>query len=229
MEARDQCGGPAAADESMKRYAAAVSALVVLLLALFVAVEVAQLPVLTDPRPALGAGGVGAALVGVGLLVADVVLPVPSSLVMLSHGALFGPVVGAALSLSGAVGAAIVGFAIGRGGGPLLHRLVSANERRRADALLERWGLLAVIVTRPVPVLAEAVAIMAGTSRMRMTTVALGAGVGALPAAVLYAVAGAVAASLANGMFVFGSVLAIGLVVAIVGTAVPRRLEARRR
>lgn len=229
MEARGHRGTRAATDESMKRYVAAASGLVVLLLTLFVIVEVAQLPVLTDPRPALGAGGVGAALVGVGLLVADVVLPVPSSLVMLSHGALFGAVGGAALSLSGAVGAAIVGFAIGRGGGPLLHRVVSANERRRADALLERWGLLALIVTRPVPVLAETVAIMAGTSRMRMTTVAFGAAVGAVPAAVLYGIAGAVAAPVANGVLVFGVVLAIGLVVAIVGTAVPHRRRARRR
>ncbi len=38
------------------------------------------------------ASGVVAALVGVGLLVADVVLPVPSSVVMLAHGALFGVV-----------------------------------------------------------------------------------------------------------------------------------------
>ncbi len=36
---------------------------------------------------------------GVGLLVADIVLPVPFSVVMVAHGALFGIVPGAALSL----------------------------------------------------------------------------------------------------------------------------------
>jgi hypothetical protein len=45
--------------------------------ALFLAVEALGVPLLTNPAPWLGRGGALAALVGVGLLVADVVLPVP--------------------------------------------------------------------------------------------------------------------------------------------------------
>ncbi len=82
--------------------------------------------------------------VGVGLLIADVLLPVPSSIVMIAHGALFGVVYGTLLSLIGGTGATLVGFALGRRGGPLLARVVSREERTRADCLLRRWGALAI-------------------------------------------------------------------------------------
>lgn len=191
----------------MKRYAAAATTLIALLLIVFAVVEAADLPVLTDPVPALDRGGVAAAGTGFGLLVADVVVPVPSSLVMVANGALFGVVGGAVLSLAGAVGAAMVGFVLGRRGSALLGAVVPAGELRRADALIQRWGLLAVIVSRPVPVLAEAVAIMAGASTMRARTMAFAAAAGALPGAVLYAVAGAMAVGFASGAVVFGVVM----------------------
>src|SRR6185436_11950262 len=129
----------------------------------------------------LARGGWIAAVVGVGLLVADVVLPVPSSLVMILHGALFGVVVGTLLSLAGSLGAALFGFWIGRRGGPLFARLVPEDERLRADALLQTWGDLALIVTLA----------------------------GSLPAALLYALTGATARSLDNAVLVFSLVLLV--------------------
>ncbi len=94
----------------------------------------------------------------------DVALSVPSSLVMVAHGAHLGVVIGTVLSVVGSTGAALVGFALGRRGGPLLARLVPPEERTRADRLLARWGTLAIIITRPVPLLAQTTAVMAGTS-----------------------------------------------------------------
>ncbi|MDP9442554.1 MAG: hypothetical protein M3P34_10355 [Actinomycetota bacterium] len=44
-----------------------------LFVAVFAVVEAGREPLVTDPRPDLDAGGVGAGLVGVGLLIADVV------------------------------------------------------------------------------------------------------------------------------------------------------------
>lgn len=66
-----------------------------------------------DPARHMDAGAVAAA-VGVGLLVADVVLPVPSSVVMVAHGALFGVGLGAALSMLGRIGNAVVGVKVVR-------------------------------------------------------------------------------------------------------------------
>lgn len=95
-----------------------VAAVALVGLALAEAFDVA---LLVDPVEAIEATGL-AAWVGVGLLVADIVLPVPSSVVMLAHGALFGVIPGAALSLIGRTGNAVVGVLIGRGAGNLLSR-----------------------------------------------------------------------------------------------------------
>jgi uncharacterized membrane protein YdjX (TVP38/TMEM64 family) len=193
----------------MKRYWQLTALMMLTFLALFGLAEWLHVPLLTDPDPWMSHAGWAAALIGIGLLIADVLLPVPASLVMIAHGALFGVVWGTVLSLLGALGAGIFGFWLGRRGGPLVDRLVPADERRRADALLRAWGDLAIVVTRPVPILAETLAILAGTSPMtwpRMLAATLG---GSLPAALIYALTGATARTLNDVPLVFGLVLLV--------------------
>lgn len=191
------------------RYWIVAAGIATLILLIFLVVEAAGIPILTDPSAALGTGGPLAALAGVGLLVVDVVLPVPSSLVMVAHGALFGLWPGMALSLIGSVGASLVAFVLGRSASPAIERFVTPEEYRRAGALLERWGVLAIVVTRPVPILAETVSILAGASPLAWTQVALASVLGVLPAAFLYALAGAMAVSVGSELLVFGVVLLI--------------------
>lgn len=210
---------------NVRHYMALTGVMVAVFLTLFVLVESTGLPLLNDPSADMsGAGPLAAAAIGVGLLIADVLIPVPSSVVMLMHGVLFGAVLGAGLSLVGSVGATLVGFTIGRRGGPLIDRVVPAHERERADAMLARWGFLAILVTRPVPILAETTAILAGASRTvpwhRATLAAL---VGSVPAAVLYAAAGAFAASFANLSLVFGCVIGIAVIVWVAEWLLARR------
>lgn len=193
----------------MKRYGLICAGMIIVFLALFGVVEALDVPVLSDPREAMSGGGLVAACVGVGLLIADVVLPVPSSWVMVANGALFGAVLGAGLSLLGSLGAAWFGFALGRRGGPLLTRLMSEEERRRGDALLERWGLVAIIATRPVPILAETVVILAGTSAASWGRLTVGTVIGSLPAVSLFAAAGAAGVALDSGLLVFALVLVL--------------------
>lgn len=202
---------------SLRPYWMASAALVLLFLAVFAAIELLRVPVLTDPSGWLGRGGAAAAAAGVGLLVADVVLPVPSSAVMIAHGALFGVAVGGLLSLVGAVGAAALGFALGRRGSRLLERMVSAGTKARADALLERWGALAIVVTRPIPLLAETTAILAGASRMSWARLLGASAGGVLPASVLYALAGASGRAGSSGFVVFGVVALFAGIIWVVG------------
>jgi uncharacterized membrane protein YdjX (TVP38/TMEM64 family) len=206
----------------MKRYLLTMFAMLAFFTILFVIVEALGVPLLTDPTPWMKDGGALMAALGVGLLIADVVLPVPSSLVMIAHGALFGVVSGTLLSLAGSVGAALFGFALGRRGGQLLERIMTAEERARADDLLKRWGALAIIVTRPVPLLAETVAIMAGASPLGWGKTALAAMVGALPPALLYALTGAAVANFHSTTLVFGLVLLIAGLFWFVGSSVER-------
>ena len=185
-----------------------------LFLALFGLVQTMDIPWLNDPRPWLhGSGLWGAAAIGVLLLVADVFLPLPASLIMVAHGALFGVVGGTLLSLFGGVAASAVGFAVGRWGSASLHRFVPEDERRRADALLKRWGDLGVVVTRPIPILAESVAILAGTSPLSWRRFLLASAGGILPAALLYALTGATAANLDNAFLMFSLVMLVAALV----------------
>lgn len=201
----------------MKRYLITAGIVSTFFLIMFLVVEALNIPLLTDPSPYLNQGSFPAAILGVGLLVADVVLPVPSSLIMIINGALFGVLLGAFLSLTGSVGATLFGFSIGRRGGRLFSRLLSVEERERADNLLKKWGGLAIVITRPIPLLAETVAIMAGASPLKWTTVTIAALVGSLPGAVLYALAGAVAGSFQSEVLVFGLVMLIAGVFWLIG------------
>jgi uncharacterized membrane protein YdjX (TVP38/TMEM64 family) len=212
----------------MKRYLLIMVGLLAFFLGLFFLVEALGVPLLVDPAPWLNHGGLWAAVLGVGLLVADVLLPVPSSLVMVAHGALFGVVRGTLLSLVGSTGAAMLGFWIGRRGGRLLDRLVMPEERERADYLLDRWGMLAIIVTRPVPLLAETVAIMAGASRLSWERTALAAVAGSLPPAILYALTGAAVANFENAALMFGFVLLVAGCCWLVGRRVETYLAGRK-
>ncbi|HEV8486674.1 MAG TPA: VTT domain-containing protein [Blastocatellia bacterium] len=209
----------------MKRYWFIVGAMFALFLMLFLLVEALHIPILSDPSRWLERGGLWAALLGVALLIADIVLPVPSSLVMIAHGAIFGAMIGTLLSLIGSVGAAIAGFAIGRRGGSLLERLVPAEERARVDRLLIRWGALAIVVSRPVPLLAETVAIMSGASPMSWRRAILASIAGSFPPALLYALTGSVAASFESGALMFGFVVLVSGSFWLISRWVEPRLE----
>lgn len=193
----------------MKRYFLVTGGMFVLFLLLFFLVEALGIPLLVDPTLWLNRGGPWAAPLGVTLLIADVLLPVPSSIVMVAHGALFGVLAGTLLSLLGSTGAAVFGFWIGRRGGKLLERLVTPAERERAGHLLERWGTLAIILTRPIPLLAETVAVMAGASPLTWGRTALAALAGSLPPSLLYALTGATAGRFQNTALMFLFVLLI--------------------
>jgi len=201
----------------MRRYATLSAAVVGAMLALFLVAELLHVPLLTDTEP-LGSdrGLLAAATIGVALLIADVFLPVPSSVVMVANGALFGVVVGTVLSMVGSVGAFAVGFGVGRRGTGVVARLVPEDERLRADRFFGRWGVAAIILSRPVPMLAETVSFVAGTSALGWRPAMAAATAGAVPAAVLYAVAGSLAAGFASTSVVFGVVIVLGVGAALV-------------
>ena len=85
---------------------------------------------------------------------------------MILDGSLFGPVGGALLSFAGSEAAALLGFAIGRRGGPALARSSSPAARARAERMVAQHGAIAIVVTRPVPVVAETAALLAGATAM---------------------------------------------------------------
>ena len=200
----------------MKRYVAVYAGLAGVMLAVFVLTEALDLPYLTDPDPLRGHRGALAAVVGVALLVADVVLPVPASVVMVAHGALFGAVLGSAISMVGTLGAFGVGFALGRWAAPVVASGVPEGGHLEADRLVSRWGHVAIVVSRPIPILAEAVAFAAGTSSLRWRSSLGAAALGSLPAAAAYAAAGTAASSSdGTALFIVVGGLPLGAIVLV--------------
>jgi uncharacterized membrane protein YdjX (TVP38/TMEM64 family) len=206
-------GGALVRPSPLKRHLgvfAVASALLVGLLSLFLIARAIGVTLLEDPRPTLADGGSAGAALGVALLVVDAVLPVPSSLVMISLGALYGPVAGTLLSLAGRFGMAVVGLALGRAGAPVLVKLIGPGRRSHAEGLIDRWGALAIIFSRPVPLLAETVVLAVGAARLRWRAAVPAAFVGSLPEAVAYGLVGDAAASAANGALVWVAFLVVG-------------------
>jgi uncharacterized membrane protein YdjX (TVP38/TMEM64 family) len=191
------------------RYAAVIGAVVGVLLTAYLVAETVGVPVLSDPAPSLEGGGVHGAALGVGLLFADALVPIAGSVVMVSLGALYGAPLAIALSLLGRVGMAAIGFGLGRRARTPIERHVHAVDLVRAAALLDRHGALAIAATRPVPLLAETVLVLAGASAMPWGRAMLGALVGSVPEVVAYSLAGAVAASFENGAVIWVSFLVV--------------------
>lgn len=207
----------------MKRYWTLFSGLILLLLTLFGVAQWAGLDLerlwveVREWSPS------AVALLGISLLIIDVVLPVPSILVIIGLGHLFGTWVGSLLSLLGMLLACLFAFGLGRSGRGRIGRWVGVDEQARADALLTRWGMAAIIVSRPLPVLAEAVAMMAGTTNMRWAQVACAAIIGSAPVCLLYAAGGAGFTHLEHEGLMCAAVVAL----AAVSWFMARRFEER--
>jgi 3-dehydroquinate synthase len=153
---------------------------------------------------AAGGGALGFGAAGAGLLALDVLLPIPSSVI----GALLGGRLGFAAGFAWALGGLCAGHAIGYGLGRLLP--ARFTEPSRAEGELPRAPSLALVfLSRPVPVLAEAVAITAGAARMRATHFAASAAFG--NAAYAAAMAGNGAALLPQGLAGPGLILPMSL------------------
>jgi uncharacterized membrane protein YdjX (TVP38/TMEM64 family) len=138
--------------------------------------------------------GTGSAVTVVTLLAVDLLLPVPSSLVMILSGAAFGVWWGAALSLVGSIGGEWLGFELVRHyGRPWSRRMVTDDEIRALDRVFARHGAAAIAVTRALPVVMETMSVVAGMSRMSRTSFLVASLLGTAPIVVVYAYAGAVA------------------------------------
>lgn len=84
------------------------------------------------------------------------------------------------------------------------------------------------IGTRPVPLLAETLAIIAGPSRLEARRVFVAVVVGAVPASIIYSVAGGLAASIASGFIVFVLATLLAGVFWFAGNAIGHQISPSR-
>jgi 3-dehydroquinate synthase len=141
----------------------------------------------------LASAGWGTATLVAVLLAADVALPIPSSFVMVFSGAAFGVGWGSVVALAGSIIGEWIGFElVRRYGRGVSSRLVGDDEFDRFSAFFDRHGIVAVILTRPLPVVMETMSLVAGLSTMSRSSFLLASLAGTAPIVVVYAWAGAV-------------------------------------
>jgi uncharacterized membrane protein YdjX (TVP38/TMEM64 family) len=146
-----------------------------------------------DERP------IAAALFIVAALTLDLFLPVPNGVTNTLAGAAFGFALGTLVIWLGLMGASLAGYAFGRWAArPLAKRWLGADDVDKAHALAERVGPIALIVSRPVPILAEVMAIAAGVSAMAFARFAAVMALANLGVAMLFAAIGAAAVEQAS-------------------------------
>lgn len=211
----------------MKRFWVFTLVLLGAMLLLFFVVQALHLPFLEEsPDFWMAQEKWVAALAGIGLLVADVVTPVPSSIIMFVNGVLFGVILGSLLSILGGLGATLTGHWIGTKGEAAGKRWMGEMALDRARTFFQKHGLIALIVSRPIPILAEAISIIAGISGMPRKQLIPGTILGLIPAAVLYAIAGAYAVDLNSGLYAFLAVMLLATTVWAIGRLI---LHSKRR
>jgi len=99
------------------------------------------------------------------LLALDVFLPVPSSIVSTGAGVLLGFWRGAAVIWIGMTVGCVMGYVFGVKAAAAARKLVGADGLVRAGAIMDRHGSWALVVCRPIPVLAESSVVFAGLVR----------------------------------------------------------------
>ncbi len=142
------------------------------------------------------------------LLAVDILLPIPSSFVSTTTGFMLGFVGGTLTSLAGMTISCTAGFWLAlKIGRPLTDRLVGNDELQRLENLQRRIGDWVIIVSRPVPVLAEASVLFAGTSRMPFYRFLLLATLSNLGISAGYAAVGAFSATVDSFLLAFGGAI----------------------
>jgi uncharacterized membrane protein YdjX (TVP38/TMEM64 family) len=155
------------------------------------------------------ASGWGSASIIAGLLALDVFLPVPSSIVSTGAGVLLGFWRGAAVIWIGMTIGCAIGYAFGVKAAAAARKLVGPDGLARANSIMERHGNWALVVCRPIPVLAESSVVFAGLVRSPVQPFIWMTTLSNLGIALAYAAVGAFSMEMQSFLLAFAAALAL--------------------
>lgn len=207
----------------MKRFWLLMILMAGMILAFFGLAMALDLPFLGDDDSIRNLSRPLAASLGMVLLAVDVLLPVPSSLIMITNGALFGVLLGALLSLLGSTLSILLGWFLGKSGKGFVEKFLGEDGHQEGKDFLERWGDLAILVSRPIPVLAETVSILCGSLSYPLGKTLFYGFLGLLPTCLLYAYTGHLALTMDSAWQSFALVMLVAGAVWLIGTQVKKR------
>ena len=153
------------------------------------------------------------------LLASDLVLPVPSSIVSTAAGALLGFGSGTLTCWVGMSLGCVIGYWLGTiVGTPAAQYLVGERELEKAKRLGRQYGAIVLIITRAVPVLAEASVLSAGLAHVSPRLFFIVTGLANLGISIVYSGIGAFAYETNSLLLAFaGAILVPGFAIFITG------------
>jgi uncharacterized membrane protein YdjX (TVP38/TMEM64 family) len=131
--------------------------------------------------------------VGIALIWADVILPVPQTVVIAALGIIYGGWIGGLLGSVGLITGGLLGYALMRSSARrLFQRFMRTRSLARLEDLFERRGAWAIVLTRSFPYsVAEIVVFLAGLARMPAGRFIAALTLGSVPAAFAFSAMGA--------------------------------------
>lgn len=144
-------------------------------------------------------------------LSSDILLPVPSSIIMYANGLVLGTVWGTFLSMVCALISSCVGYVLGS----LSAKTLRSSKREEATTILNKYGVVGIIVSRGVPILSESISYTAGYMGMKFRTFFILNVIGYLPITLLYAYFGSLGSDLNIFLYCFTASLLISLILVV--------------
>ena len=191
----------------MRKFTTATIIIIGIIIAIYLAfgkqleARLSGFDMLTISRPAWS-------LISFSLLSLDIILPVPSSILMTFNGFVLGTTLGSLLSLASLLCSALAGYYLGR----LFDRRQKAMQNSRAAALLNRFGAFAIILSRPIPILSETVCILCGYNGMSFRKYLIYILAGSAPISILYAYLGSTGANRNSFLYALIASISVSLI-----------------
>jgi uncharacterized membrane protein YdjX (TVP38/TMEM64 family) len=131
-------------------------------------------------------------LLGIALLLADLLLPIPGTIVMSALGAVYGVWLGGFIAAMGSMLAGMSGYGIGRFFNEgTAKRWLGERDFEKGKSLFRRGGAWVVAMSRALPILPEVLACLAGLLRMPFGKFVIALACGSVPMGFLFAWIGA--------------------------------------
>ncbi|MFM9059572.1 MAG: VTT domain-containing protein [Planctomycetaceae bacterium] len=151
----------------------------------------------------------------VGILAADILLPVPSSVVATLGGSVLGVAAGTACAWLGMTLGAAAGWDLGRVAGRRALAGIAAGDRAALERRERRLGPAFIVLTRPLPLVAEAAAILCGAAGVSPRGFLAWAAAGNLAVAFAWSLAGALGTRADAVQWVLAGALVVPLALAL--------------
>lgn len=147
------------------------------------------------------------------LLLSDILLPIPSSIISIGAGFLLGFAMGTLISFIGMSLGCMLGYALGKGSGKAM-KWLDAESRSGMERFFHRSGKWSIIIARPVPVLAEASVFFAGISSMNFNSFIWTSSLSNLGISIVYAAVGVYSVSVNSLLLAFsGAIILPGIAI----------------